>query len=274
MKKYSIHPLFFLVGAACFLTGKALPFIVCTISAFLHECAHAFYASSVGYKLDKIILMPYGAVVEGNVEGITIKDEIVLCLFGPLFNGATALLFVALWWIFPDCYPYTEDIVSVNASLAVVNLLPAFPLDGGRILRRALDLFDVKHASAVCKGVSGFFSLAFFAVFVCTCFYTVNFSFFAFAALLFCGCFQKDRGRYEKIKLSYKGNFARGIEIKRIAVDENFTLRKLLKFFSRDKYLIADVYSEQGEFLRSFRQDDIAILFEKYGIYNSFKDFM
>lgn len=274
LKKYSVHPLFFLAGIAYFLTGKALPFIICTLSALLHECAHALYASSVGYKLNKIILMPYGAVVEGDIDGIGVKDEILLCLSGPVFNGATALLFVALWWFFPDSYPYTEDIVTVNAALAIVNLFPAFPLDGGRILRRALDYFNVKNASAICKGISGLFSLAFLSAFVFTCFHVVNFSFLAFAVLLFAGCFQKEKGRYEKIKLSYKGNFSRGAEIKRIAVDENFTIKKLLRFFSRDKYLIVDVYSSDGDFMRSFRQDEVAELFEKYGIYGSFKDFL
>ena len=44
--------------------------------AVQHECAHAFAAAKLGYKLNAIVLMPFGAVIDGDLRGISFKDEI------------------------------------------------------------------------------------------------------------------------------------------------------------------------------------------------------
>ena len=73
--KFTIHPLFILVGAWYSLTGGLFLFLISCIIALEHECAHAFSASKRGYRLNKIVLMPYGAVIDGDLQGISFKDE-------------------------------------------------------------------------------------------------------------------------------------------------------------------------------------------------------
>ena len=130
----SIHPLFYILGFYYAITGQIFIFVLCTVTAVIHELGHSFVASNLGYRLNKITLMPFGAVVSGNTDGLKFLDEIKIALAGPLLNLAVSLFFIATWWIYPELYAYTDVIVSVNLSMALVNLLPIFPLDGGRII--------------------------------------------------------------------------------------------------------------------------------------------
>lgn len=271
-----IHPLFLLVGLFCSFTGKLLLFLVFTLSALLHECGHAIRAASFGYRLDKIVLMPYGAVVKGDISGIRPREEIGMLLAGPLVSGATAVFFVALWWFFPDCYPYTEDVVTANASLFFINLLPAYPLDGGRLLLCLLKTaLPEAKAEKICRAVGGVFAAAFLLLFALEALRgRINVSLALFALLLAAGCFSKSGGEYGKICFSHRRAFARGVEIRRVAVDKNCTVKKLLKFFSKDKYLIVDVYSDEGEYVASFRQEEIEEIFEDRGIYIKINEFL
>ena len=95
-----------------------------TLAALEHECAHAIAARRFGFELNRILLMPYGAVVSGDLSGIPPRQELWVCLAGPLANAATALSFVALWWLYPETYPYTDVAAYVSASLFFVNLFP------------------------------------------------------------------------------------------------------------------------------------------------------
>ena len=113
-----LHPAFIAVGVWFCFTGNLFPFFLSCIVAIQHECAHAFAASKLGYKLNKIVLMPYGAVIDGDLRDISLKDEIVVAICGPLCNLLTAGLFAALWWFYPITYAFTDT--ACFSSLAIV----------------------------------------------------------------------------------------------------------------------------------------------------------
>ena len=94
--RLAVHPLFWVSGIYFCLTGRLFVFLLLTLSALEHECAHAFAAARRGYALNRVVLMPYGAVVRGDIGGISLRDEIAVAAAGPLVSGATALGFVAL----------------------------------------------------------------------------------------------------------------------------------------------------------------------------------
>ena len=130
-----VHPLFVLFGVWFFWRGELFLFLVYTLVAVLHEFGHAMYAARIGCRLMRLRLLPCGAVVSGDIEGIPISDEIRLALAGPFVNAACAALFAALWWVFPETYPYTDTAAFASLFLALVNLFPAYPLDGGRVVK-------------------------------------------------------------------------------------------------------------------------------------------
>ena len=144
---FRVHPLFFLVGIWYACTGELFLFLLSGLVAVQHELAHAFAAAKLGYKLNSIVLMPFGAVIDGDLEGLTAKDEILVAFWGPFCNLLTAVFFVALWWFAPTMYAFTDVVFYSSLAIALVNLLPAYPLDGGRILRCFLTRFFAKSTA-------------------------------------------------------------------------------------------------------------------------------
>ena len=160
-KKYngvriSAHPLFWALLGVSFWCGKGWEFVLTALSATIHEFGHAAAASRRGYALGKITLMPYGALIGDGAQEMSAKDECAVALAGPLTSLALSAAVPAAWWLFPDLYPYTQAIFLANASLLICNLLPIWPLDGGRVLYALLKRRNARPAAArLCKIVGG-----------------------------------------------------------------------------------------------------------------------
>lgn len=242
-----------------------------TLCALEHECAHAFAARRFGYALDQITLMPYGAVISGDISGISRREEVWVCLAGPLVNGVTALLFAALWWLFPETYPYTDTAAYASLSLLLVNLLPAYPLDGGRLLRVALMRLPKKRARVISLFVSILTAAAIFGYFVWSCFSAPNFSALAFAVLLIVGNF--GGGSYSRVTLSRKKSFARGVEEKRIALSKEATAGYAMRFLGEDRYVTFLLFDGE-EFYGELPEEEFFKGVERSGYATPLKEYL
>jgi stage IV sporulation protein FB len=242
--KLSIHPLFFIFGLYFALTGKVFSFIIFTLTACIHEYGHYLQSEKCGYKLNKITLMPYGAILSGDLSNLKYVDECKIALAGPITNCFIALTFVALWWFIPDIYPYTELIVMANASIAIVNLIPAYPLDGGRFLNATLSLFlKRKTAKKIVKTIGVLLSLFLLALFIYSCFSRVNLSLLFFALFAFIGAVsENEKNRYIKIYDSYVFDLKTPKRIVKIAVDCNNEVKALYPYITGDNLYEVTVY--------------------------------
>lgn len=125
----------FFVLLISFLVGKKFLLLFNYLLALsLHEFAHLFVAISVGYKLKKVNLDMFGISVELGEE-VFHEDEFKIAIAGPLFNLFVSIICVASYWIFPLSYMILHEFCFCNLILALFNLLPIYPLDGGRVLR-------------------------------------------------------------------------------------------------------------------------------------------
>ncbi len=257
---FRLHPLFLLVGVWYCFKGELFLFLMSCLVAIQHECAHAFAAAKLGYKLNRIVLMPFGAVIDGDLRGLSLKDEIFIALCGPLCNLCTAAFFAALWWFTPDTYAFTDTACYTSLSIALVNLLPAIPLDGGRILRCALTRVFLKRyaqpskaeklAFIVCRGISLSLALLALLAFTVTAIKRApNLSLLPFAAFLFLGAFgnKNNPTAYEKIDYSYSRAIEKGVELRRVAVSERCAIKDALRFVSSGSYLVLEVYDANAE---------------------------
>ena len=251
-RKIRLHPLCLLVGILSAFTGRLLEYFAAVIAALEHECAHAFAAKRFGYSLDKIVLMPYGAVVSGDISGIGRKEEIVVLLAGPLANLFTGLFFVALWWIYPESYPFTDTAAYISFSLFFVNLLPAWPLDGGRILRTLLRPLGEKRAKIVCTTLTAVIAAAVLGYFVYSCFSAPAFTALAFSLLLAVGVI--GGGAYRPVRIAH--DFSKGVEERRVALSADRTLKDALRYLREDKYLVLVLF-EGDEFLGELPEEDL-----------------
>jgi Zn-dependent protease/CBS domain-containing protein len=122
-----------------------------------HECGHMLAARRVGLIPKAVILLPLtgvalydeSRVAKAPLTGLTWKRDIRLALIGPLVSLALACLAAAaitasgrgieLWkWPFLQAANLPRSLVWANLYLAILNLMPAYPLDGGRVLRALL----------------------------------------------------------------------------------------------------------------------------------------
>lgn len=231
--KITVHPLFFIFGLYFALTGKVFLFLTFTLTALLHELGHAFCAERLGYKMNEICLMPYGTVVNGAIEGLSYKDEIRVAFYGPLFNLGVCVFFVCLWWLVPESYPYLDTVVFSNLCIFAINLLPAYPLDGGRILSATLSLYMSRKKSLLIVKILGIILCVFLlALFVYSCILKqANISILFFALFILFGALSKSKeNTYVKI-LYGQGYLGSGVvEEKRIVVSAESSVKELIGY--------------------------------------------
>ncbi len=237
--KFSIHPLFLAAGLLTVIFGGFPVFVIYALTALLHECGHIFCASKLGYDCSRVSLMPYGAAAVCDIEEISPGDEIKLALAGPAVNALICVICAGLWWFFPLSYPYTESIFSASAVMLVINVFPAYPLDGGRVLKCVLSRFvKVKTALICCRALSGALAAALAAAFA----FVRNPSFIVFAAFLACSAFT--RGNVApRIKFAAPVN-RRGKEIKYVMLTPQSTFRDAFRHLDGKKYVIFQFFSD------------------------------
>ncbi|HOZ39558.1 MAG: site-2 protease family protein [Flavobacteriales bacterium] len=118
----------------------------------LHEYGHALMALRYGVRTRDITLLPIGGVASLERMPEDPRQEFWITLAGPLVNlviaglAFTAMAIMGLTWLFADVDPsqgwtgVLGFLVTANLGLFLFNLIPAFPMDGGRILRSALSM--------------------------------------------------------------------------------------------------------------------------------------
>lgn len=231
--KLKIKPSFwaFILVALLFRQGFfALNYAVAVV---LHELAHYYVAGRLFYHCKGIEVSVFGAVLYGDFTDVTPADRIKIALAGPLINIILSLACLSLWWIFPESYYYTENFFTANLSMACINMLPCYPLDGGRVLTGVSEckLGDEKAVKLV-KNLTVVLSLSLFAVFVFSLFVGGNlFSLGLFAVCLFCGVFARGNECYVKTTFAQNRSafLKKGMEKKTLVFSENNKLSDVAK---------------------------------------------
>jgi len=113
------------------------------LSVFGHELSHALMARAEGIEIDEIVLHPFGGLARLRKEPESPKAEFRIAIAGPAASFLFALIaFVLLLPAMKLGYQTTAGVLlllsSGNFLLAVFNLFPGYPLDGGRVLRAIL----------------------------------------------------------------------------------------------------------------------------------------
>jgi stage IV sporulation protein FB len=143
------------IFVASYLTGgadAALSGVVFLLLLFAcvvaHEFGHIFTARAFGVNTPDVVLLPIGGVA--RLERIPEKprEEFLIAIAGPLVNVAIAFILIAvaganlrygtIATVDDAKIPLIDRLAAVNLFLAVFNMLPAFPMDGGRVLRALL----------------------------------------------------------------------------------------------------------------------------------------
>ena len=104
-----------------------------------HELAHSVVAIRQGEEVRSITLFIFGGVARIAEEPDKPLKELLMAIVGPLFSMVIGIAFGVLWFLtrgfFQPLSALAQYLAMINVSLALFNLIPGFPLDGGRVLR-------------------------------------------------------------------------------------------------------------------------------------------
>ncbi len=180
-----------ITGDSLRTTIESLIFVLIIFTCvILHEFGHALTAKKYGIKTLDIILLPIGGVARLERMPEDPKQELWVALAGPAVNVLIAFIIFLILFLTGSPIPlvnieiftgsFLAKLMALNIILVVFNMLPAFPMDGGRVLRALLALrmeyakstkiaSKIGKAMAILFGIIGLFSnpfLVFIAAFV------------------------------------------------------------------------------------------------------------
>lgn len=145
------------------------------VCVLMHEYGHALAARRYGIPTKQIVLLPIGGVAQLERMPQNPKQELVVALAGPLVNVVLALILLPIVLLqFPMEYftddqyidillsSFTARLLLVNVILVVFNMLPAFPMDGGRVLRALLGFkLDFTKATKIAARIGQLMAVGF-----------------------------------------------------------------------------------------------------------------
>ncbi len=123
------------------LTAVLITLVFATV--VIHELSHSYLAKRYGIRIERIVLLPIGGLSEMEEIPKDPAQELRIALAGPVSNLVIALISYIVLIIFGSFLSIVLSgalyyFIIVNLLLGLFNLLPAFPMDGGRILRAFL----------------------------------------------------------------------------------------------------------------------------------------
>src|SRR3712207_5190084 len=157
----------------------ALVIVALFVCVVLHEYGHSLVAQRLGIEIQDITVLPIGGVARLKSLPTRPWDEVKISVAGPLVNVVLAPIFFGVGLLFGAVPRVPADLFTgigsvgqfffylgyLNVVLAVFNLLPAFPLDGGRILRALLATrLGALRATDISSAVGQLFAVAFFII--------------------------------------------------------------------------------------------------------------
>ncbi|MGH1042457.1 stage IV sporulation protein FB [Bacillus wiedmannii] len=139
LTKISVHPLFWVIIVIGIFTARFKELLLLFCIVLIHELGHAFAAAHYNWRIKKIQLLPFGGVAELEEHGNkSLKEELVVVIAGPIqhiWMMVVGYIVFESGWLGADLYYF---FIWNNIIILAFNLLPIWPLDGGKVLFNVL----------------------------------------------------------------------------------------------------------------------------------------
>jgi Zn-dependent protease/predicted transcriptional regulator len=255
------------------------------LSVLLHELAHSFVAVRCGIKVVSIRLLIFGGLAQITEEPKNGRHEFLIALAGPATSMAFGIFVFGIYSYFLFVHSVSPAAViawwlaMANVLLAVINLIPGFPLDGGRIMRAFLwDRWnDMNRATGVVSRIGNGFSL-FLILFGFLQLLTSETIIFGLW-IIFVGLFMKQSavGSYQTLMLR---RALSGVQIQQIMTENIITVDWLI---SIDELIHNYIYKHQftnfpvfnrDEFIGMVSLDEVKTVSKELWIFKQVRDIM
>ena len=128
---FRIHPFYYIFVLISIFTGNFKNFILFSVIIIVHEFGHLFVALLFNWKVEEVLLLPFGGVTIFNEDlNRPMIEEFLILIGGPLLQALFVYMFRS-----------NAFLVSYSNVLLLFNLLPICPLDGSKLLNLFFNLF-------------------------------------------------------------------------------------------------------------------------------------
>lgn len=146
LNKISIDKSCYIFIILAILSARFQIVLLISLLLLIHECGHFFTALLFKWHTEKIVFYPFGGISKFSHDiNCSLKEEILVLLMGPIMQ-LIGYYFLLSLDIFINYY---QVITTINYSILIFNLLPIYPLDGGRILKSILSLLCNKQKANI-----------------------------------------------------------------------------------------------------------------------------
>lgn len=269
-----IIPLFF----SAFIFNFAELLFISYLTALIHECFHIAAMKFLGIPLKKIDIQPFGICAYiNNVSVFSSYKEVLIAAAGPLFNFSLALVLICIKHF--TYFEYLDYAININILMGAFNLIPALPLDGGRILRAILSIkFGIIRAYNFMLSLSRKIIICILAagIFI-VIFVPFNFSLLLICAFLFSNIASEEkclnRIILKDILLAKEGKSSnKPLDTKVVTVSEDSPARSILKLLSFDYCIEVLILGRQGNIRYCASESEVVKLLIERGIRSKFMD--
>jgi len=276
-KRFKISIFLFALLAAAYFFDYLNLYLAAFIIAALHELSHISMAAVLKVPIAAVELQPFG--ITARLKESYIKEpykEVLIALAGPAFNFAAAGVcrFLMTHYHFELNYLFW-----LNISMALLNLLPCLPLDGGRVIKALLtsNWGIVKAFNSVIRLTKVITVLLIFVSIFLLLVSEFNFSLILIGAFLLANISTERRnlniiamkemlGNKEKLKTDDIN------KVRAIAVFEDVSARILLKYFSYNYYYIIDVLDKNMKIVNRITETELINALVSKGIRVKLRD--
>lgn len=276
-----IDPLFFLLLPVMLFAGHLIEFLTVFFAALLHEISHIFSASLLGVKISSIKVLPIGLNASVDKEVLDNRlSKVIIHISGPLAN----ILLFALGTIINSYYPFQPDgmrfFISVNAYLALFNMIPVLPLDGGEVIKEVLSgCVGLYSASIWMKRISIFISVLLFLMGIAIFIGNYNFSLILIGLyVVFSLKYEKTEAALMNIKnLIYRRSriLKKGIYPARdLVVIKSVRLCEIIKGMDFDRFHFVYVVDDDLKLIKVFTEQEIIDGMLKHNPEMTFEEFI
>ena len=238
----------------------------------IHESMHILVAKIMGSKFNNFQMHIYGARVELiDVDELNYKEKLLIYISGPTVNAVIFILTIILSYYYKSFFLY--DVAIINLGLVLLNIIPAYPLDGARILEIILSRNMLyKKAQTIISNISYLIACIFVSLFIyfIVVYKAINFTMLIVAIIIFYITRTEKKAvmyilmgnLYKKRNKLIKNNY---LENRVISVYYKLGLVNLMTIVDKNRFNIFYVLNDDLQVMYTMTEDQLIDGLKKYG---------